>query len=115
MSRLGLRARLAIALVTVAVLAVGLAALIASLGIAPRINQAARSRLADSATHAADLAAAVYEESGGWTATAQTEPTHLAGLEGVRLAVSVSGGGVVALGPPPTGTTANAPVVEGAG
>jgi two-component system sensor histidine kinase BaeS len=113
MSRLGLRARLAIALVAVAVLAVGLAALIASLGIGPRINQAARSRLADSATHSADLVATVYQESGGWTSTAQTELTHLAALEGVRLAVSVSGAGVVVVGPSPTGSTASAPVVVG--
>ena len=110
MMRLGLRARLAIALVAVALLAVGLAALIVSLGIGPRVHDAARSRLAQSATHAADLAATVYQESDGWTATARTELTHLAGLEGLRMAL-VLPTGIVSLGPAPSGVTASAPIV----
>lgn len=112
MSRLGLRARLAVALVAVALLAVGLAAVIVSFGIAPRVDQAARSRLTRSATHAADLAATVYQDSGGWTGTARTELTHLAGLEGLRMELTLPSG-VVALGPAPFGTTASAAVLVG--
>ncbi|MHB8487588.1 MAG: sensor histidine kinase [Candidatus Dormibacteria bacterium] len=111
MSRLGLRARLAVALVAVAVLAVAIAALIGNLGLDPRLNDAARTRLASSATHVATISAAVYEQAGGWTAAATTELTHLAALDGLRVALVLSSGQTVEPGPQPTGATARAPVV----
>jgi signal transduction histidine kinase len=112
-ARLSLRARLALALVGVALLAVALAALIGNLGLDPRLNQAAHARLQRSATHAADLAATVYQDAGGWSPTARAELTHLAALDGLRVSVSLPDGRVLAIGPPPTGSTAQAPVVIG--
>jgi two-component system sensor histidine kinase BaeS len=91
LARLGLRARLAIALVGVAVLAVGLATLLANRGLHPLVNDAARSRLQRSAQHFSELAATVYQDEGGWSANAKGSLTHLAKLDGLRFAVLVNG------------------------
>ncbi len=102
-SRFGLRARLALALVGVAVLAVGLATLLSNRGLHERVSDAAESRLERSAEHMADVAGAVYRDEGGWSAQARRTLTHLARLNRVRLRVN----GVL---PPPSAT---APVVVG--
>ncbi len=109
--RLSLRARLALALVGVALLAVALAALIGNLGLDPRLNDAAHARLQHSATHAADLAAAVYTDAGGWTPTARSELRHLAALDGLRIAVRQPSGQLFRIGPIPAGSTARAPII----
>ena len=83
-SRFGLRARLAIAFVGVAVLAVGLATLLANRGLHPRVSEAAQSRLERSGQHFAEVAAAVYREEGGWTPQAKRTLGHLALLNGLR-------------------------------
>lgn len=88
----GLRARLAIALVGVAVLAVGLAMLLSNRGLEPLVTDAARSRLQRSADHLADLAAVVYVDKGGWSPTARRTLTHLAELDGLRFTVRTSDG-----------------------
>lgn len=111
MKRLGLRARLAVALVAVALLAVALAAFIGNSGLGPRLDQAARARLAASAGHMADIAASVYEASGAWTGPAADELSHLAALDGLRAALDLPGGRVLPIGPGPVGTTAKAPVM----
>jgi two-component system sensor histidine kinase BaeS len=103
---LSLRARLALALVGVALLAVALAALIGNLGLDPRLNEAAKARLGRSATHSAGLAAAVYRDAGGWTPAARHELRHLAALDGLRLAIHLPDGHTLAIGPPPSGATA---------
>jgi two-component system, OmpR family, sensor histidine kinase BaeS len=113
LARLSLRARLALALVGVALLAVALAAVIGNLGLDPRLNEAAHARLQRSATHAAGLAAAVYQDSGGWTPSARTELAHLAALDGLRITIRQPDGGSVAIGPAPTGSTGRAPVTVG--
>ena len=87
LARLGLRARLAIALVSVAVLTVGLATLLANRGLHPLVDDAARARLQRSAEHMADVAAAVYEDEGGWSSDARKTLGHLAELDGVQIAV----------------------------
>ena len=110
MRPLGLRARLAVALIAVALLAVALAALIGNLGLTPRLDQAARARLGASATHVADIAAAAYSTSGGWTASARSELGHVAALDNLHIALRLSGEGSIAIGPAPTGATAAAPV-----
>lgn len=110
-ARLGLRARLAIALVGVAVLTVGLATLLANRGLDPLVEDAARARLQRSATHAAEITAAVYRDEGGWTATARKTLLHLAQLDGLRIAVR---SGATRFGPQLTGAeTASAPVMAG--
>ena len=67
LARVGLRTRLAIALVGIAVLAVGLATLLANRGLHPRVAGAAEARIQRSAEHMAEVAASVYGEEGGWT------------------------------------------------
>ena len=83
-ARSGLRARLALAFVAVALFAVGAATLVANVGLAPRVNDAARSRLQGSAVHMAELAGRVYAENRGWRGTAVETLgiAHLASLTG---------------------------------
>ena len=69
--RLGLRARLAIAFVGVAVLAVGLATFLSNRGLHSRVTASAEARLQRSAEHFGDIAAGVYREEGGWTPQAK--------------------------------------------
>ena len=114
MSRLGLRARLAVAFVSVAVLAVAFAALLGNLGLGPRLNEAARQRLQRSATHVAGLAATIYGTSGGWTPSARQELSHLAAIDGLHVVIHAPGGKMIRIGPPPTGATAHAPIYSGA-
>lgn len=84
LSRLGLRARLAFALVSVAVLAVGLATYLSNRGLHPRVTASAEARLERSAVHFAEIAAGVYREEGGWTPEATRTLGHLADLDGLR-------------------------------
>ncbi|RDI73656.1 Histidine kinase-, DNA gyrase B-, and HSP90-like ATPase [Gaiella occulta] len=90
-ARLGLRARLAIALVSVAVLTVGLATLLANRGLPPLVDDAARSRLQRSAAHVAGIAAAVYRDEGGWSPAARETVAHVAALDGLRIVVRIDG------------------------
>ena len=109
--RLGLRARLAIAFVATAVLAVGLATLLANRGLEPLVSDAARSRLQRSADHMAEVVAAVYEEERGWSPRARETILHLAELDGLRVTITTAGG--QRYGAATTGDEiANAPVVS---
>lgn len=87
MSRLGLRAQLAIALCAVAIIAVGLATLFANHGVDPRLNDAAQARFDRSAGHMAEVAAAVYAAEGGWTDGAAATLRHLAALDELGLVI----------------------------
>ncbi len=107
---LGLRSRLTVSLAAVALLAVVLAALIGNLGLTSRLDQAARMRLADSATHVADIAATAYEGSSGWTRDVTLELGHVAALDGLRIELFLPNDRRVEIGPRPTGTTAQAVV-----
>lgn len=91
LARLSLRARLAIALVSVAVLAVGLATLLTNRGLSPLVDNAARSRLERSADHMAGIAAAVYRDEGSWSPAARETLAHLAELDGLRVLVRIDG------------------------
>ena len=91
-ARVGLRARLAIALVSIALLTVGLATLLANRGLDPLVEDAARSRLQRSADHMAEIASAVYQDEGGWSEEARRTLVHLAQLDGLRFAVRTSEG-----------------------
>jgi two-component system, OmpR family, sensor histidine kinase BaeS len=83
-SRLGLRVRLAAALVGVTLLAVGLATALSNRGLHPRVEAAAQARLERSADHFAEVAAAVYADQRGWTPQAQSTLRHLALLDDLR-------------------------------
>lgn len=116
LDRLGLRARLALALVGVAVLAIGLATLLSNRGLGPRVSAAAEGRLARSAEHIAAVAASVYRREGGWTRAATEEVEHLARLDRLRVRLAGPAGG--RLGHlhrdlVPRGATARAPVLVG--
>jgi signal transduction histidine kinase len=111
LARLSLRARLALALVGVALLAVAIAALVGNLGLDPRLNEAAHARLQRSATHTADLAATVYKDACGWTPSARRELAHLAALDGLRIAIRRPDGQIVRIGPAPAGSTAQSQIV----
>ena len=110
-ARLSLRARLALALVGVSVLAAGFATLLGNLGLEPRLNEAAHARLQRSADHFAEVASTVYRDSGGWTPPARRELAHLAALDGLRAEIATPRGPVVRVGSAPTGPRAGAPVV----
>ena len=90
MSRIGLRARLATALVGVAALAVALATLLGNRGLEPRLEESAQARLQRSAVHFAELAATVRADAGSWTAARPTL-THLAGLDDLSAELRVDG------------------------
>ena len=92
LGRLGLRTRLAIALVGIAVLAVGLATLLANRGLDPLVSDAARSRLQRSAEHMADVVGSVYRDEEGWTPNARTTIFHLAALDGLKVTVEPADG-----------------------
>jgi two-component system sensor histidine kinase BaeS len=109
MSRVGLRARLALALVAVAVVAIGVATVLGDLGLKPRLSRTAHARLARSATHFADVAAVVYAESGSWQ-RAKSTLRHLAAFDDLRVRIDVHGR-VVVLTDPLLGVRAGAPLV----
>lgn len=90
MSRLGLRARLALALVGVALLAVAVATYLSNRGLHHRVTDTAEARLERSAGHFAEVAAAVYEDQGSWTPQAQETLGHLARLDGLDVRVDGS-------------------------
>lgn len=86
-TRLGLRTRLALALVGVALFTVGVATLLANRGLHSRVSQSAESRLERSARHFAEVAGAVYREEGAWTPQARQTLVHLALVDELRFAI----------------------------
>ncbi len=111
MRRLGLRGRVALAVVGAAVLAVALATLLGNLGLESRLNDAAHLRLDSSAHHVAKVVAAVYVDEGGFTPRARQALAHLAALDGLRLLIRKPDGGMVVVGAPPRGATGEAQIV----
>ena len=82
-----LRLRLSIALVAIAALAVGLATLLSTRGLEPRLTDAAETRVARSADRLAQAAAERYRREGGWSEAAARELEHLGLTAGLRLVV----------------------------
>ena len=99
MRRLGLRARLALALCAVAIIAVGLATLLANYGVEPRLKSAAHARLERSAAHMSDVAATIYLAEGGWTPDAAVTLGHLAELDELGLVIHKPDGGATVVRP----------------
>ena len=110
MSRVGLRARLAAALVGVAVLAAGLATLLGNLGLEPRLEETAQARLERSADHFAKVAGSVRADVGSWPAARPTL-AHLAALDDLRAELRVDGE-VLRVNGRVSGVRASAPVVS---
>lgn len=115
--RWDLRARLVIAFVGVALLAVVLATVYSSMGMDARVVAAARARLERSATHFGDVAALVYGQNGGWTSAGAAELHHLARLDDLAVQLNDGVGRTVLRVPPSTPVedraSATAPVVSG--
>lgn len=111
MSRLGLRARLALALVAVALVAIGVATVLGDVGLKPRLERSAHSRLERSASHFADVASVVYAEAGSWP---RARPTlrHLAALDDLHAEVQI-GRRTVVVTDPLRGVRAEAPLLVG--
>jgi len=113
--RLGLRARLVIAFVGVALLAADMATIYSNLNLNRHVASAAQARLARSATHFGDVAGVVFKDSGGWTQGAITTLRHLAEMD--DLAVSVTGDSgrailqILPIGPVEPGASITAPVM----
>ena len=106
---LSLAARITVALVAVALLAVGLSMAFADRGLSSRLDQFAHERLDAAAQHSAALAASLYRENGGWTADTRHELGHLAEMNGYRLTLSTG-----AAAPPQAGHfSSSAPVIVG--
>ena len=82
---LGLRARLALALVGLVVLAVGLATLLSNRGLHPRVAAAAQARLDRSAERAALVAADLYRPGQGWSRSEMALLDHLSTLNGLSV------------------------------
>lgn len=110
-ARSGLRSRLALAFVSVALLAVGAATLVADLGLEPRVNDAARSRLHTSAMHMAALTSQVYAENGGWSSQTVSTLAHLAAIDGLNVTIRQLDGRVVEGLPTAVGRTVTARVL----
>jgi two-component system sensor histidine kinase BaeS len=104
----GLRARLAVALVTVATLAIAIATVLGDIGLKPRLENSAHARLERAAEHFAEVSAVVYAESGSWQ---RARPTlrHLAALDDLHAQVAVDGG-VVVVTDPLSAVRAHAPI-----
>jgi signal transduction histidine kinase len=104
---MGLRARVALALVATAVLAVGLSALVVSRGLDQRARDAAEHRLRGAAAHTAALAGDEYAETGRWNSAVAVEVTRAASVSGYRAIVFDRAGRVVnSGGTAPSGPTA---------
>ena len=95
-ARLGLRARLAIALVGMAVLAVGISTLLANFGLHPRLSAAAQARLDTSAQRFAQVAGQLYRQGGGWRNADLSGLTHLSMMNGLTSTISTPRGAVLA-------------------
>ncbi|MHB8333685.1 MAG: sensor histidine kinase [Acidimicrobiales bacterium] len=111
MVTLGIRTRLTVALVAVALFAVALAALIGNLGLTPRLNQAARERLDASSIHLSHIATDAYLNAGGWTTDVRNELGHAGDLVDLRVMLKLRDGRVLLIGPRPFGSTVEAPIV----
>jgi len=104
----GLRARLIVALVGVALLAADMATVYSNLNLDSHVSAAAEARLQRSATHFGDVARVVHGDNGGWTGSALATLRHLAAIDGLAVQlVDTTGRTVFSL-------PSSAPVVPGA-
>jgi two-component system sensor histidine kinase BaeS len=109
----GLRARLIIALVGVALLAADMATIYSNLNLDSHVAVAAEARLQRSATHFGDVAGVVFAANRGWTDSALATLRHLAMIDDLAVQVDAAGRTVLSLPPSATvvsGASATAPV-----
>jgi len=114
--RWGLRARLVVALVGVALLAADMATIYSNLQLNSHVTSAAVERLGRSATHFGEVAGVVYADNDGWSPDAVAELRHLAQMDGLAVALVAGGEAILTLppsGPLEAGASRPAPVVAG--
>ena len=114
--RWGLRARLVVALVGVALLAADMATIYSNLQLNSHVTSAAEERLGRSATHLGEVAGVVYADNDGWTPDAVTELRHLAQMDGLAVTLVAGGETILTLppsSPPEAGASRLVPVVAG--
>jgi signal transduction histidine kinase len=90
--RVGLQGRLALALASVAVVAVVLATVLANAGLHSSLNRFAREQLKAAAVRSAQLAATLYRPQGRWTPATTAQLGQRAEMDGYRLAVTDAAG-----------------------
>ena len=95
--RVGLQGRLALALASVAVVAVALATVLANAGLHSSLDQFAREQLKTATARNAQLAAALYRAQGHWTTASAAQLVQQAEMNGYRLALTDAAG--AAIGP----------------
>lgn len=114
--RWGLRPRLIVAFVAVALLGAAVTTVYSNLSLTARLEESARGRLANSARHFGE-AAAVLTENGRWTQQGIETMHHLAQIDFLAVQVRDAGGKLVfehpPLAPPEPGAAASAPIELG--
>jgi two-component system sensor histidine kinase BaeS len=90
--RVGLQGRLALALASVAVVAVVLATVLANAGLHSSLNRFAHEQLNTAAVRSAQLAAALYRAQGRGTPATAAQLAQREGMNGYRLALTDAGG-----------------------
>ena len=116
LSAVGLRARLAIAMVGLAVFAVGLATILSNRGLEPRLTTAAKARVKHSATQLALIAADGYRHHHRWTPSDTESLERLADVNGLLVTILAADGRTLALpsgGARPRHPLADVPVSVG--
>ena len=93
--RLGLRARLIISFVGVAIVAAVVPTVYSNLNLNAHVKSAAQARLSRTAMHFADVAGVVYSASGGWTPQARETLMHLTEADGLAATILDEQGAVV--------------------
>ena len=115
--RWGLRSRLVVALVAVALLAANMATIYSNLQLNAHVTSAATERLVRSATHFGEMTGVVYADSDGWTPRAIAELRHLAQMNDLAVSLVGADGKAILTLPPSSPTEAGAsmaaPVVSG--
>lgn len=98
--RFGLRARLVVAFVGIAILAADLATVYSNLQLNSHVTAAAEARLARAAEHFGDVAGVVYADAGGWTTQAREAIVHLAEADGLAATIDDENGRHIVTVPP---------------
>jgi len=114
--RWGLRPRLIVAFVAVALLGAAVTTVYSNLSLTARLEESAKARLANSAKHFGE-AAAVLTENGRWTQQGIETMHHLAQIDFLAVQVRDAAGEPVfehpAMAPPEPGASASAPIMVG--
>ena len=109
----GLRPRLIVAFVAVALLGAAVTTVYSNLSLTARLEESARARLTNSAKHFGE-AAAVLTENGQWTQQGIETMHHLAQIDFLAVQVSDAAGELVfehpPVAPPEPGAAASAPI-----